>query len=91
MHSPFEKWRLKCIPQVGFNSEIRELLALAFEGGKQSALEQPAQELEAYLRSALDNARDVCKYLDHDMVEKAKTHTQFFWDDLDKIRELDND
>ena len=55
------------------------------------ALEQPAQELEAYLRSAIDNARDVCKYLDHDMVEKAKANTQFFWDDLDKIRELDND
>ena len=72
-------WKHTIDERIARDSEFKE------------ALEQPAQELEAYLRSALDNARDVCKYLDHDMVEKAKTHTQFFWDDLDKIRELDND
>jgi len=52
--------------------------------------EQPAQEPVAWMKSALDNARDVCKYLDHDMVKEAKAHTQFFWNDLDKIREFDN-
>ena len=38
--SPFEKWRLETIPQVGFTPEIRELLAMAFEGGRQSVLEK---------------------------------------------------
>ena len=52
--------------------------------------EQPTQEPVAWMKSALDNARDVCKYLDHDMVKEAKAHTQFFWNDLDKIREFDN-
>jgi len=51
---------------------------------------QPTQEPVAWMKSALDNARDVCKYLDHDMVKEAKAHTQFFWNDLDKIREFDN-
>jgi hypothetical protein len=72
-------WKHTIEERIARDSEFKE------------ALEQPAQELEAYLRSAIDNARDVCKYLDHDMVEKAKANTQFFWDDLDKIRELDND
>ena len=49
--------------------------------------EQPAQEPVAWMKSALDNARDVCKYLDHDMVKEAKAHTKFFWDDIDKIKE----
>ncbi len=38
--SPFEKWRLETIPQVGFTPEIRELLAMAFEGGRQSVAEK---------------------------------------------------
>jgi hypothetical protein len=38
--SPFEKWRLETIPQVGFTPEIKELLAMAFEGGRQSVLEE---------------------------------------------------
>jgi len=49
--------------------------------------EQPAQEPVAWMKSALDNARDVCKYLDHDMVKEAKAHTKFFWGDIDKIKE----
>jgi len=49
--------------------------------------EQPAKEPVAWMKSALDNARDVCKYLDHDMVKEAKAHTQFFWGDIDKIKE----
>lgn len=39
MISPFEKWRLETIPQVGFTPEIRELLAMAFEGGRQSVIQ----------------------------------------------------
>lgn len=38
--SPFEKWRLDTIPQVGFTPEIREMLAMAFEGGRQSVLKE---------------------------------------------------
>jgi rubrerythrin len=49
-----------------------------------------AQEPVAWMKSALDNARDVCKYLDHDMVKEAKAHTQFFWNDLDKIKEFED-
>ena len=42
--SPFEKWRLETIPQVGFTPEIRELLAMAFEGGRQSVLKEKNHE-----------------------------------------------
>ena len=52
-------------------------------------IEQPAQEPVAWMKNALDNARDVCKYLDHDMIKEAKAHTKFFWNDLDKIRDFD--
>ena len=55
----------------------------------QEALAQPAQEPVAWMRSALDNARDVCKYLDHDMIKEAKAHTKFFWNDIEKIKEPD--
>ena len=65
----------------------KHIKELKFEGAR---IEQPAKEPVAWMRSALDNARDVCKYLDHDMVKEAKAHTQFFWNDLDKIREFDN-
>ena len=53
-------------------------------------LEQPAQEPVAWMKNALDNARDVCKFLDHDMIKEAKAHTKFFWNDLDKIRDFDD-
>lgn len=33
--SPFEQWRLATIPQVAVSRDILELLALAFEGGRQ--------------------------------------------------------
>lgn len=38
--SPFEKWRLETIPQVGFTPEIHQLLVLAFEGGRKSLEEK---------------------------------------------------
>ena len=44
MISPFEKWRLETIPQVGFTPEIRELLAMAFEGGRKSVEEEKKEE-----------------------------------------------
>ena len=37
------------------------------------------------LRGAVEEARDVCKYLDHGKVEDAKGHVQFFWQQLDKL------
>lgn len=58
--------------------------------GEVEALEQPSQEPVAWMKNALDNARDVCKYLDHDMIKEAKAHTKFFWNDLDKIRDFDD-
>ena len=35
-NSPFEQWRLLTIPQVAVSPEILELLARAFEGGRES-------------------------------------------------------
>jgi hypothetical protein len=54
------------------------------------ALEQPAQEPVAWMKSAIDNARDVCKYLDHGRINDAMAHTKFFWADLDKIKEVED-
>lgn len=58
MDSPFEKWRLNCIPQVGFTAEIRELLALAFEGGRQSALESQEQDSLRWANAVIDAYKD---------------------------------
>jgi hypothetical protein len=41
------------------------------------------------LKAAVEDARDVCKYLDAGMVEEAKAHTEFYWAALDKIRDMD--
>ena len=70
-------------------SERTAKMETALEACKE-ALEQPAQEPVAWMKNALDNARDVCKYLDHDMIKEAKAHTKFFWNDLDKIRDFDD-
>ena len=53
------------------------------------ALKSQEQEPVAWMKSALDNARDVCKYLDHEMIKEAKAHTKFFWNDIEKIKEPD--
>ena len=57
--SPFEKWRLETIPQVGFTPEIRELLAMAFEGGRQSVAEK--QEPVAWMNINGDIVSNVHK------------------------------
>jgi hypothetical protein len=41
-----------------------------------------------HLQGAVEAARDVCKYLDHDMVEQAKDHTEFYWDHVAKLRDM---
>lgn len=41
------------------------------------------------LEAAVEDARDVCKYLDAGMVEEAKAHTEFYWAALEKIRDID--
>jgi len=41
------------------------------------------------LEAAVEDARDVCKYLDAGKIEEAKAHTEFYWDALDKIRDMD--
>ena len=42
-----------------------------------------------HLTGAIEAARDVCKYLDHDHIEDAKGHVKFFWEHLDKLQELE--
>jgi hypothetical protein len=42
-----------------------------------------------HLTDAVESARDVCKYVDHDHIEDAKAHTQFFWEHLDKLKDLE--
>lgn len=75
MHSPFEKWRLENIPQIGFTADIRELLALAFEGGRKS-LEQPKNgiECEWYCKGWDDAEKDLatqpcCNYENADAIK----------------------
>lgn len=51
--SPFEQWRLATIPQVAMTSELLELLARAFEGGRESR--QPAIE---QLHAMYEQVRD---------------------------------
>lgn len=42
-----------------------------------------------HLTGAIEAARDVCKYVDHDKLEDAKGHTQFFWEHMDKLQEME--
>ena len=60
--SPFEKWRLETIPQVGFTPEIRELLAMAFEGGRQSVAEnqEPVAWMEEYQSCKVNGDERLC-------------------------------
>ena len=55
------------------------------------ALESQEQAPVDWMKSAIDNARDVCKYLDHGRINDAMAHTKFFWADLDKIRKVDDE
>jgi hypothetical protein len=42
-----------------------------------------------HLTDAVEHARDVCKYVDHDKFDDAKRHTEFFWSSLKKLQELE--
>ena len=42
-----------------------------------------------HLTDAVEHARDVCKYVDHDKFDDAKRHTEFFWSSLNKLQELE--
>jgi predicted RNase H-like nuclease (RuvC/YqgF family) len=73
------------------DAEIRQMLKdIEYYQKRVEALEQPAQEPVAWMKSAIDNARDVCKYLDHGRINDAMAHTKFFWTDLDKIKEVED-
>ena len=41
-----------------------------------------------HLTGAVEAARDVCKYIDHDMIPEAKARTEFYWDHVDKLRDM---
>ena len=37
-------------------------------------------------KDAIEQARDVCKYLDAGMIDEAKAHTKFYWMAIGKIK-----
>ena len=69
---------------VGVNENTVTAMENAFDMG----FEQGCKAYK-YLSGAVEEARDVCKYLDHDEVEKAKAHTEFYWAQIDKLRDME--
>lgn len=69
---------------VGVNENTVTAMVNAYEMG----FEQGAVAYKV-LRGAVEEARDICKYLDHGKVDDAKDHVQFFWQQLDKIAVLE--
>ena len=63
---------------------VNENTVTAMENAYEMGFEQGAIAYKV-LRGAVEEARDICKYLDHDKVDDAKNHVQFFWQQLDKI------
>jgi len=69
---------------AGAEPRIIDAMAEAYEMGLEYGVKG-----YAHLTGAIEAARDVCKYLDHDAIDDAKGHTQFFWEHLDKLQELE--
>ena len=69
---------------AGAEPRIIDAMAEAYEMG----LEYGVKGYK-HLTGAIEAARDVCKYLDHDHIEDAKGHVKFFWEYLDKLQEMD--
>lgn len=69
---------------AGVEPKIIDAMAEAYDMG----VEYGAKAY-IHLTGAVEAARDVCKYLDHDAVESAKGHTQFFWEHIDKLRDME--
>jgi hypothetical protein len=67
---------------------VNENTVTGMENAYEMGFEQGAVAYK-HLRSAVEAGRDVCKYLDHDKVDDAKGHVQFFWDALDSIRAME--
>lgn len=59
----------------------------AMENAYEMGFEQGGKAY-VHLTGAVEAARDVCKYLDHGDVENAKAHTEFYWDHVDKLRDM---
>jgi hypothetical protein len=48
---------------------------------------QPKEPQYLYLyKDAIEEAKDVCKYLDAGMIDEAKAHTKFYWMAIGKIK-----
>lgn len=72
--SPFEQWRLATIPQVAVSPEVLELLALAFEGGRQSRQHGIDQLYEMYQQAV--QQRDELMDWQRSMVAKMRGKLQ---------------
>jgi hypothetical protein len=68
----------------GADPRVMDAMAEAYDMG----LEYGVKGFK-HLTSAIETARDVCKYLDADQIDDAKGHTQFFWEHLDKLKEME--
>lgn len=69
---------------AGAEPRVIDAMAEAYEMGLEFGVKG-----YKHLTGALEAARDVCKYVDHDHIEDAKGHTQFFWEHLDKLKEME--
>lgn len=49
-NSPFEEWRLKDMQGMAASSGVMELLALAFEGGRQAERQAIGEDIMAFYR-----------------------------------------
>lgn len=69
---------------AGADPRVMDAMAEAYDMG----LEYGVKGYQ-HLTAALEAARDVCKHVDQDKLEEAKGHTQFFWEHLDKLKEME--
>jgi len=69
---------------AGADSRTIDAMAEAYDMG----LEYGAKGY-THLTGAIEAARDVCKYVDHDKFDDAKRHTEFFWEHLDKLKDME--
>ena len=75
---------LSVLAIAGAEPRVMDAMAEAYDMG----LEHGAKGYR-YLTGAIEAARDVCKYVDQDKLEDAKGHTQLFWEQVNKLQEME--
>lgn len=75
---------LSVLAIAGADPRVMDAMAEAYDMG----LEFGVKGFK-HLTSAIEAARDVCKHLDADQIEDAKGHTQFFWEQIKKLQEME--